>query len=109
MDGGPGADLLIGGGGADDFVVDARFVRQVDEFADFRPEEGDRLILVGFDFQSLDGARDRLSVSGGMLRVRLSPDDERWRPVAKLGRGRTYSLDALFGRDRVSVAFEARF
>ena len=42
--GGPGIDRLLGGPGADQFVIDIPTL-EPDEVLDFRPEEGDTIVL----------------------------------------------------------------
>jgi hypothetical protein len=106
--GGPGLDELSGGTGADDFVIDGRFTADADQLVDFSPEDGDRIVLSHFRISSLEEARERMRVEGGVLKFRLTPELDEARPIARLGRT-DLTLDLLFKRDSVLLSFEARF
>ena len=91
IEGGPGDDVLFGGSGRDDleggsgadhFVFTPETLGTVpDRIIDFRPGEGDVLVLNGFE-PSFEA--NRIQIHGTTLVVRPSAF-EVWQPIADLG------------------------
>lgn len=71
IDSGAGRDTLTGGPGADLFIMDLRWLEQgPDRITDFRPEEGDRIVITGFNLADLEKLKAALGLEGGLLTIR---------------------------------------
>lgn len=106
--GGAGRDTLSGGPGADQFVFtrDSAF-DGLDRIIDFRPEEGDQIVLSGFQEDGTRALSNRIGLRDGVLTVR--PQSlEVWYPVADLARS-DLSVRALAGTGAVKFGLELRF
>jgi Ca2+-binding RTX toxin-like protein len=105
---GQGNDTLEGGPGADQFIFTLDAVgKGIDEIRDFRPEEGDKIVLLGIHPERASVSNDskiilsQVRVSAGMLRVHLK-DSDVWINVAKLRRS-DISIDFLLNHKAILV------
>ena len=112
--GGPGQDILRGGPGADRFVITRDSLGTgLDHIVDFRPEDGDQLVLSGFEEQdSLGSSAERnhhleFRFEDGILAFK-SKGIEAWVPVTTLDR-LDLSVQALAEKNAISVGFDLRF
>ena len=106
--GGAGRDTLSGGPGADQFVFtrDSAF-DGLDRIIDFRPEEGDQIVLSGFQEDETRALSNRIELRDGVLTVR--PQSlEVWYPVADLERS-DLSVQALVGTGAINFGVKLRF
>ena len=95
----PGADQFV-------FTRDSAF-DGLDRIIDFRPEEGDQIVLSGFQEDGTRALSNRIGLRDGILTVR--PQSlEVWYPVADLARS-DLSVRALAGTGAVKFGLELRF
>jgi len=106
--GGAGRDALSGGPGADQFVFRRESAFEgLDRIIDFRPEEGDQIVLSGFDDDETQALSNRLEIRDGVLTIR--PQSlEIWYPVADLERG-DLSVQGLVGTGAINFGVKLRF
>jgi hypothetical protein len=109
--GGSGNDVLRGSSGNDRLVGNAGDDRleggEGDDILDFRPEEGDQIVLSGFQEDETRALSNRIELRDGVLTVR--PQSlEVWYPVADLERG-DLSVRALAATGAIKFGLELRF
>lgn len=82
---GSGADVVTGGPGADIFVIDLSTLDEGhDRILDFNPEEGDRIVITGFDRSQLKRLKEWIGIKEGVVRVR--PDFKNKGAIVDIGR-----------------------
>ncbi len=106
--GGAGRDTLSGGPGADQFVFtrDSAF-DGLDRIIDFRPEEGDQIVLSRFEEDETRTLSNRIELRDGVLTIRPK-SLEVWYPVADLERS-DLSVQALVGTGAINFGVKLRF
>ena len=109
--GGIGFDRLFGGPGADEFVIEI-LTEEPDEILDFRPEEGDTIVLkVDRNKKSVVVLPDRIKVnnfqmkSNGDLRVRFS--GKKWNNLVNINRS-NLEIDVKDEGHQVVLKFSKR-